>query len=173
MSVLPYGRQLPTAGVRRRMRKFLEGVSAMPHVVSFLRIPATRARARVLGFVGTYALALTLPVGAAQIDIPGPLGSVAFGTSVTALPNGNFVVTDPNGAGSAAGAVYLYSPNGSLISTLTGSSANDQVGNGGVVVVGAGNFVIVSPQWNNVGASAAGAVTWANGSTGLSGVVSV
>lgn len=61
--------------------------------------------ARFLRWIGTGTLALALPVGAAQIDIPGPGGSVAFGTQVTVLSNGNFVVTDPNGPVSAVGAV--------------------------------------------------------------------
>ena len=30
-----------------------------------------------------------------QTDIVGPAGSEMFGTTVTVLPNGNFVVTDP------------------------------------------------------------------------------
>jgi hypothetical protein len=33
---------------------------------------------------------------AVQVDIAGPAGSGQFGTSVTILPNGNFVVTDPS-----------------------------------------------------------------------------
>src|SRR5450631_516498 len=144
----------------------------MPQALGFLRILSVRPRSRVLGWAGISALALSLPVPAAQVDIQGPLGSVAFGTSVTALSNGNFVVTDPNGPVSAIGAVYLYSPSGTLISTLTGSSTNDHIGSGGVVVVVGGNFVVQSPQWNNVGAAGAGAVTWVNGSTGLSGVIS-
>ena len=68
-----------------------------------------------------------------QTDINGPAGSGRFGTSVTVLPNGNFVVTDPYydapGPVADVGAVYLY--NGAthaLISTLTGSTAGDQVG---------------------------------------------
>jgi Repeat of unknown function (DUF5650) len=165
-----YGLLLLAAGVRRRMTKILGRGLVMPQ---FLRILGTRSRPRLLGWVGISALAVALPVRAAQIDIPGPLGSVAFGTSVTVLPNGNFVVTDPSGPVSAIGAVYLYSPTGTLISTLTGSSTNDQVGSNGVVVVGGGNFVVRSPSWNKVGASGAGAVTWVNGSTGLSGVVTV
>ena len=144
----------------------------MSEIWGFLRTLGTRHRSRVLGWLGMGALALTQPLIAAQVDISGPLGSVAFGTPVTLLPNGNFVVTDPNGPVSDIGAVYLYSPSGMLISTLTGSSANDHVGSGRVVVVGGGNFVIRSPSWNNVGASGAGAVTWVNGSTGLTGVVS-
>ena len=125
-------------------------------------------------FVLLGGLLQAAPVRATQIDIPGPAGSVAFGAAVTVLPNGNFVVTDPqiaNGPAANAGAVYLYSPGRILISSLTGSGANDNVGSGGVVVVGGANFVVMSPSWNNVGAAGAGAVTWVDGSTGLSGVV--
>lgn len=50
---------------------------------------------------------------ATQYDMIGPAGSGSFGTSVTALPNGNVVVTDPfwdpPGAIPYVGAVYLYS----------------------------------------------------------------
>ena len=125
-----------------------------------------------------YILSLAmLPVlarhaGAAQIDIAGPAGSGAFGTTVTVLANGNFVVTDPNGPVANVGAVYLYGPSGALISFFTGSSTNDHVGSGGVALLANGNFVVVSPQWSNDIASTAGAVTWVNGTTGLSGVVS-
>ena len=109
---------------------------------------------------------------AAQIDITPASGVVAFGSSVTVLPNGNIVVTDPNGPTANIGAVYLYSPTGTRISVLTGSSTDDFVGSDGIVVVGPGNFVVVSQHWNNGTATGAGAVTWVNGSTGLSGVVS-
>ena len=71
---------------------------------------------------GLLVLALALATRAAQHDIPGPLGSVAFGTTLTVLPNGNIVVIDPNASlpVSNAGAVHLYSLTGVLISTLTG-----------------------------------------------------
>src|SRR5262249_35859593 len=85
---------------------------------------------------------------------------------------GNFVVTDPNGLTNAVGAVYLYGPTGTLISTLTGSNANDHVGSSGVYVVGGSNFVVLSPQWNNGGPTQGGAATWVNGTTGLNGFVS-
>lgn len=102
---------------------------------------------------------------AAQVDLPGPTGSVFYGASVAVLPNGNFVVSDPGGPVSGIGIVYLYSPGGTLISTLTGSTANDHVGNGGIRVIG-GNFVVISPGWHNGGTANAGAVTWVNGTTG-------
>jgi hypothetical protein len=100
---------LPAVRVRRRMTKILGRGSAMAYVLGFLRTLGARSRSRALGWVGICALALAPSVRAAQVDIHGPLGSVAFGTSVTELSNGNFVVTDPNGPVAAVGAVYLYS----------------------------------------------------------------
>lgn len=125
------------------------------------------------------AMALLLQPGlmlAAQIDLPGPTGSGAFGTGVTLLPNGNFVVTDPDfdaPAGAAnVGAVYLYKPNGELIYRLVGSSTNDQIASYGITVLTNGNFVVNSPSWDNVAVFDAGAVTWCSGSTGSNQVVS-
>jgi hypothetical protein len=139
----------------------------MLQMYALFRMLALRESLRNFAWVGMCALTLAHPVGAVQTDIPGPAGSVAFGTSVTVLPNGNFVVTDPNGPPSGAGAVYLYSPGATLISTFTGSTANDHVGSGGVFIVGNGNFVVLSPDWHG-----GGAATWLNGNTGLNGTVS-
>lgn len=105
------------------------------------------------------------------LDIPGPPGSVRFGTKVSVLPNGNFVVTDPD-ANSGAGAAHLYSPAGSLISTLTGSLPSDRVAGDGVIVLANGNYLILSLSWTNGLESRAGAVTWASGTQGVSGQVS-
>ncbi len=110
-------------------------------------------------------------VHAAQIDIAGPPGSNAFGSGITVLPNGNIVVID-SFAASGLGRVHLYSPSGSLISTLSGSIASDQVGSNGIVVLGNGHFVVMSQYWSNGNNLNAGAVTWVNGSTGLNGAVS-
>jgi len=114
---------------------------------------------------------------AAQVALFGPTGSGSFGTTVTVLPNGNFVVTDPGFDASApvvlnVGAVHLYRPDGVLISTLRGSTANDRVGSGGVIVLGNGNYVISSVEWRNGAVSNAGAATFGSGTTGISGVVS-
>ncbi len=120
-------------------------------------------------FVALACFAMALPLSAAQIDIAGPTGSVAFGSTVNVLPNGNIVVTDPF---AGPGAVYLYSPTGGLISTLTGSTAGDEVGSNGIVMLTNGHFVVMSPLWDNGGTLNAGAVTWVNGTTGLSGAIS-
>ncbi len=136
-----------------------------------------------LGRFVLYGLVLQLPcilfnaTFGQSIRKSGPTGSESFGLSVTVLTNGNYVVTDPlhdiPGV-TDVGAVHLY--NGSthtLISTITGSSPSDQVGTGGVTALTNGNFVISSPQWRNGGYTQAGAATWGNGVTGISGVVSL
>ncbi len=123
-------------------------------------------------------LAVTSPVYAAQTDINGPTGSGMFGTTVTALPNGNFVVTDPtysipSGAANV-GAVYLYDgATLAVISTLTGGTASDNVGNSGVIALTNGNYVVASRNWDNPSPAIAnvGAVTWCSATTGCNGLV--
>ena len=136
----------------------------------------------------TLGLGLGLPGGqptafaATTTDIVGPAGSGVFGDQVLVLSNGNFVVADPSfdlpGAADV-GAVRLYDgATHDLISTLTGSTAGDQVGwnyqHGriGAVEVGDSNFVVLSKFWHNAALANAGAVTWVNGTTGLDGTVS-
>lgn len=137
---------------------------------------STSMRGRVLRITTTVVRVVSLLalffasacVWAAQIDIPGPAGSQTFGQMVVVLPNSNIVVADLTDSG----AVYLYSAGGTLISTLTGSSSNDMVGDGGIFVLPSGNFLVASPSWSNGSATSAGAVTWVNGSTGLNAAVS-
>ena len=121
-------------------------------------------------------IALLVTVASLQaaipFDIEGPAGSDEFGTAVEVLPNGNIVVTDPaydrpTPATANVGAVYLYSKDGKLISRVTGNTANDSVGSGGILVLESGNFVISSPSWDNGAATDAGAVTFGNASTGF------
>jgi Repeat of unknown function (DUF5650)/MBG domain (YGX type)/Bacterial Ig domain len=101
--------------------------------------------------------------------------------SITALTNGNYVVCSPywrNGGATEAGAVTwgngaagttgVVSPANSLV----GSASFDSVGSGGSVALPKGNFVALSPAWDNVGLANTGAVTWGSGSTGISGPVS-
>lgn len=112
----------------------------------------------------------------AQTDVIGPTGSVGFGAEVLMLANGNFVVTDPSasppGFPPRVGAIHLHDVSGELISTLTGSTNNDAVGDGGVERLASGNFVVRSPNWSDNAVSRVGAITWVNGITGRSGVVS-
>lgn len=109
-------------------------------------------------------------VGATEFDIEGPELSHTFGHSVTILPSGNIVITDP-GADSNRGAVYVYDLDGNKISELRGSSAGDRIGQK-VVTLTNGNFVVISEFWSNSGQQHAGAVTWGDGYVGVSGYVS-
>jgi len=142
---------------------------------ALIQAKATEGMRRLLLLCG--GLLLAGPVIAQQIDIPGPGGSGAFGATVAVLPNSNIVVTDPY-ANSYRGAVYLYSPAGTLINSLGGSTtgtdaySGDQIGSGGITILTNGNFVISSPTWYSGSAAHAGAVTLVDGSTGLSGTVS-
>jgi hypothetical protein len=103
-----------------------------------------------------------------QVDIQGPPGARSFGRLVTVLPNGNIVVQDPSAGDPIVGAVYLYSPTGTRISTLRGSAPGDSVGQFPIVVLPSGNFVVPTLFWHD----RSGAVTWVDGTTGLEGVVS-
>ena len=107
---------------------------------------------------------------------PNPLAGNGFGTAIVELKNGNIVITSPSamiGGVTAVGAVYLFNGStGALISALTGSSTNDQVGLGGVTALTNGNFVVSSSNWNNGATNLVGAATWGDGTTGVSGAVS-
>lgn len=119
----------------------------------------------ILALVLTSTLELA-PAHAAAflIDIPGPTNSGVFGKTVTVLPNGNFVVTDPDypyytNYTEARGAVYLYDPNGVLISTLRGSQIGNSVGSGGITVLTNGDYVVNSPFWDTATKDGVEAVT--------------
>lgn len=55
--------------------------------------------------------------------------------------------------------------------SLVGSTASDRVGSEDVTALSNGNYVVRSPDWQNGAIARAGAVTWGNGATGISGVV--
>ncbi|MEQ9356693.1 CHAT domain-containing protein [Coleofasciculus chthonoplastes] len=112
-----------------------------------------------------------------QFDLvdPNPGNGSGFGDAIAPLTMGNVAVTKPgdNFGGDNAGAVYLFDDStGALIRILMGQD-NNQVGSGGVTALSNGNFVVASPQWDNrvTGATNAGAVTWGNGTTGISAEV--
>src|SRR5208283_3205222 len=120
------------------------------------------------------------PVSATN-SLVGSTANDGVGTIVTALSNGNYVVSSPNwnnGAAAYAGAATWGSGTAgvsgpvSATNSLVGSAANDQVGIGGVTALSNGNYVVSSPYWNNGAAASAGAVTWGSGTAGVSGPVS-
>lgn len=94
-----------------------------------------------------------------------------------ALPtNSNYVVSSPqwdNGDIADVGAVTWASGatgiTGEINETnsLIGTNANDQISSNYVTPLSNGNYVVVSPNWKNGTEDNAGAVTWANGTTGI------
>ena len=121
------------------------------------------------------ALLTSVPVLAAppfaEFVDPNPNPGNQFGAVVLPLSTGNVVITSPNddAGGTNAGAVYLFNgATGALISTLRGSSADDQVGSEGVIVLSSGNYLVPNQSWSD----GKGAVTWCSGISGVEGVVS-
>ncbi len=89
---------------------------------------------------------------------------------ITPLPDGHYVVTAPVWESAYQGAVVWFdgstgrtNQNNYSISRSTGligTTANDNVGSGGVHALPNGNYVVHSPFWDNGPALDAGAVTW-------------
>lgn len=115
------------------------------------------------------------PPVATQLDLVGPDGSELFGEDVVVLSNGNYVVTDPVydlGAIADVGAVHLYDgATNQLISTVTGSTAGDEIGDRRPVEVGDGDVAVLAPSWDFEGVVDAGALVHIDGTLGLSGQV--
>jgi hypothetical protein len=112
------------------------------------------------------------------------VGTTTFalvGYNVIALANGHYVVASPNwnnGGVASAGAVTWGNGAGGSVGAVTvgnslaGASNGDFVGQY-VVPLRNGHYVVVSPAWDNGSIVNAGAVTWANGQTGLVGTPSL
>ncbi len=98
---------------------------------------------------------------------------------VTALTNGNFVVSSPNWQSNnvAVGAATWCSGTGDSVmavsadNSLVGVTSGDQIGGDGVTALVNGNYVVSSPFWQDAG-NQVGAVTWGNGLVGTAGQVS-
>ena len=98
------------------------------------------------------------------------------GLYLTALTNGNYVISSPfwsNGASYAAGASTWASGTTGIVGTvdstnsLLGSNTFDEIGQLSAVALTNGNYVVASPNWNDIH----GAVTWGNGTGGTHGTV--
>ena len=85
------------------------------------------------------------------------------------LPNGNIAVTDPFDSSVVAGggAVHLFDPVAqTVIASIYGDNANDNLGSAGLTRLSNGNYVITSPLDDNGGITDAGSVRLVNGTTG-------
>jgi hypothetical protein len=108
------------------------------------------------------------PVLASESLIGSQMNDMVGGTLGIALSNGNYVVISPdwnNGSAMSAGAVTLCDGTGPTVgvvsptNSIVGTSSMDQIGIYDVQEIGVGNFVIVSPDWDNGLLIDAGAVT--------------
>lgn len=106
---------------------------------------------------------------------------IGDGYGLTALTNGNYLVRSTewdNGAVQDAGAVTFCNGSTGLVgvvgaaNSLVGTQANHRVGSG-VAALTNGNYVVSSSAWKDEAAEAFGAVTWANGVTGITGPVTI
>jgi hypothetical protein len=104
-----------------------------------------------------------------------PNDAVSFG-AITPLANGNYVVDSPfwNGNRSAvtwgdgtAGVTGAVDGGNSLI----GTDPSDQVGADGITALRNGNYVVDSPFWHGGLPNGLGAVTWGDGTAGVTGAV--
>ncbi len=151
------------------------------YVVAFPNWEGPAGQSIALGAV-TWANGITgttgSPSAASSLVGSNPGDQVGFG-GVTALTNGNYVVTSPHwnkdeGAASwgngSTGTSGTVSAANSLIGSnqSRGSEEGDWVGNGGVTTLANGNYLILSYLWDR----GTGAVTWGNGAFGTDGVVS-
>ena len=96
-----------------------------------------------------------------------------------ALSNGNYVVASPswdNGSAMEAGAVTWGDGNLGRIgavspsNSLVGERLGDQVG-GRITALRNGNYVVLSPGWDNGATVNVGAATWGDGAKGVTGVI--
>ena len=93
--------------------------------------------------------------------------------------NGNLFLLNPQWNGNIGAATFVDLVNGtglrgdiSSSNSLVGQIAGDKVGIGGVQMLTGTAFVIRSPNWSDNGAAIdAGALTWGNELTGVSGVL--
>jgi filamentous hemagglutinin family protein len=115
---------------------------------------------------------------------PGALADQLGSGGITILNDGNYVVDSPNwnfGAGAvtwgnATGGVSgQVSASNSLVGVSApvrggpsgSNAAGDLIGNGGIIILGNGNYLVLSPHFD-IGM---GAVTWVDASVGLAGQV--
>ncbi len=120
-------------------------------------------------------------VAASNSLVGSTAGDQVGSTGVTALSNGNYVVSssqwDKGSVVDAGAATWGSGSSGtrgvvSVGNSLVGSAAGDSVGSDGVTALKNGNYVVSSSVWDNGSVVNAGAMTWGNGSSGTSGVVS-
>ena len=120
----------------------------------------------------------TVGLVSAQNSLVGAVAEDSVGTSLLALPNGDYVVGSPlrdDGAIVDAGAVNRCPGSGGCIGSvaanapLTGAHASDEVGTW-LVALANGNYVVLSPRWHDGNLDEVGALTWREANAGPAAV---
>jgi hypothetical protein len=125
---------------------------------------------------------VTGAVGVANSLVGSSAGDQVGSSGVAALTNGNYVVKSGlwnDGSVHDVGAVTFGNGTSGIVgavssaNSLVGGAASDQVGSGlgftGVLPLLNGSYIVLSPKWDNDAALDAGAVTFGNGGSGISG----
>jgi len=143
--------------------------------------------ANALGAVtwGNATTGVSGAVSATNSLVGGSVGDAVGSYGVSALNNGNYIVISPNWGGGGTvgnglGAVTWVNGSVGIVGTvsagnsLVGSNPGDSVGSSGIYNLTNYNFLVKSPLWGSGGtaANAKGAVTWASGTAGITGVLS-
>jgi hypothetical protein len=96
-----------------------------------------------------------------------PIFSSSAGNYVVVSPNWNGGMGAVTFGGGTTGITGAVSSINSLVgSTPDGAATGDHVGSGFILPLPGGNYLVISPEWNNGSATQAGAVTWVNGTNG-------
>ncbi len=118
-------------------------------------------------------------VSSANSLVGSVMGDTVGWQGVIALTNGNYVVDSDRWNGQAGAATWGNGATGifgvvSAANSLVGESDTDLVGSNGVVALTNGNYVVVSPGWSADASTGSeiGAITWGDGTMGITGVVS-
>ncbi len=123
---------------------------------------------------------MTGEISAANSLIGSNAGDMVGNGGIITLKNGNYVVSSKNwdnGTVIDAGAVTFGSRDTGIAgqiseaNSLVGSTPGDQISSRGCLALTNGNYLVISPAWDNGAVQDAGAVTWGNGETGITGVV--
>jgi hypothetical protein len=130
---------------------------------------------------GSGTTGITGTISTVNSLVGGSTGDLVSGEGVRELANGNYVILSvywDNGDAVDAGAVTWGNGSKAITGTvsaansLVGSQNGDQVGKCGVTALTNSNYVVNSPNWDNGLVADAGAVTWGEGTTGITGPVS-
>jgi len=123
-------------------------------------------------------------IGVAGNSVTGSATGDSIGNqAITRLENGDYVLSSPNWNGNRGAATLVDGTTGktragqastvAASNSVVGTQTGDYVAQKGIVKLnGNGNFLVLSPLWNNGALAKAGAVTWSSGTSPTVGAVS-